>query len=75
MSNFLKLNLGDLGRGLVVAVFAAVFTQLASVLNTPGFELAGFDWTETLRIAFAAAVGYLSKNMLTDSSGKFMGRM
>jgi len=75
MSPFLKLNSGDFVRGLVVAVLAAVFTQLAAVLNAPGFDLSLFDWQETIKIAFASGVGYISKNLLTDGSGKFLGKV
>lgn len=73
-SDFLRLNKGDFTRGLVVAVLAAVFTQLAAALNAPGFELTSFDWAETLKIAFASAVGYISKNLLTDADGRILGR-
>lgn len=74
MSNFLRLNLGDVGRGLIVAVLAAIFTQLAATFNAPGFELASFDWSETVKIAFASAIGYLGKNLLTDNNGRVLGR-
>ena len=74
MSELGKLNIGDLGRGLLVAVLAAVFMQLASALNTPGFDLTAYDWTETLRIAFAAGIGYLGKNLITSADGKILGK-
>lgn len=74
MPSLFRLNQGDFLRGLVVAVLAAVFTQLAAVANTPGFDIMLFDWTETLKIAVAAAVGYVSKNFLTDSEGKIFGK-
>ena len=69
----LQLNSGDFLRGLVVAVLATAFAQLATALNTPGFDILTFDWTETVKIAFASGVGYISKNFLTDANGKFLG--
>lgn len=68
-----RIGLNDVGKGLMVAVFAAVFTQLASALNTPGFDFATFDWIGLFKIAMASCVGYLAKNFLTDSQGNILG--
>lgn len=74
-SNFLKLNIQDLSRGLVVAVLAAIFTSLALMLNSPDFSFATFEYGEVLRIAIITALSYLSKNLLSDESGKVLGKI
>ena len=38
------LKMGDLGRGLAVAILAAVFMQLGTVMNVPGCDFGSFDW-------------------------------
>jgi hypothetical protein len=72
-NGILKFHTRDFLNGLIVAVLAAVFTQLATVLNAPGFDFAAFNWEETAKISFAATMAYLSKNLLTDNNGDFMG--
>ena len=72
-SEMFTLKLGDLGRGLAVAILAAVFMQLGTVMNVPGFDFGSFDWGETIKVAVAAAMGYLGKNFLTDKNGKILG--
>lgn len=74
-SEFLKLNSKDFVRGLAVAVGAAVFSQLASWFNVPGFDIATADWSELIRIGVGAAIGYLSKNLLTDDRGRLFGKI
>ena len=73
MSSLLHLNLGDFWRGAVVAVLAVIFTYLAGVMNAPGFEFSSLNVQEILKMAITAFVAYMSKNLLTDSSGKILG--
>lgn len=63
---------GDFGKGLVVAILAAVAMQLLVVLNVPGFDLLTFDWSETIRIALASGIGYLAKNLATSNQGNVL---
>lgn len=72
-SKLFRVNFGDVGRGIVVAVFAAVLAKLAAVVNVPGFSFASYDWTSLIGVAVSACVGYLSKNFFTDSSGTVLG--
>lgn len=72
-SKFLKLNGSDFVKGLVIAVFGAVFVALAQAFNLPGFDYATFDWTLVGQVAISAALSYLGKNLLTDRNGSFMG--
>lgn len=67
------LKLGDFGRGLLVAVLAAVAAQLLLMLNVPGFSFETFQWAETFRIALVSGLGYLLKNLATDNQGNVLG--
>jgi hypothetical protein len=70
-SKFLRLNRRDFIRGLIVTVICTLITGIYQVLAS-GFE---FNWI-TLKPVVIAAVGagisYLTKNLLTNSAGKFM---
>lgn len=68
-----KLEWADFGRGLLVAVLATVVAQLLLVLNAPGFSFETFQWAETFRIALVSGLGYLLKNLATDSQGNLFG--
>jgi hypothetical protein len=72
-SNMFKLNLQDVAKGLIVAVLAAVVTFLGNALNAPGFDFVTFDWGTLLSVAMTAGLGYLAKNFLSDTQGKFGG--
>lgn len=69
-SNFLNLNLTDLTKGLVVAVLTAVITYLYKALQSGDFT--SLDWKIVGTTALIAAIGYLSKNLLTNSEGQVM---
>lgn len=73
MSQLFTLESNDFIKGLVVFVLSAVFTWLAQVFDTPGFDLATFSWIEGVRVAFVAALAYLAKNFATDDQGKVLG--
>lgn len=72
-SKILRLNLKDVSRGAVTAVVAAVVFTLGGVMNQTGFDLFSADWgiilTSSLNAAVAAFIGYLGKNLMTDSEG------
>lgn len=74
VSGFGKLVKSDFLKGLVTALFAAVFMTLAGFVQQPDFNLFTADWGAILGMAmnagFAALVGYLGKNLLTDSKGE-----
>ncbi len=72
-SKLFRLNVSDLWKGLVVAVFAAVFVYLGDVFSLPGFDVMTFDWASVLNIALTAGVAYVAKNLLTSEDGKFAG--
>lgn len=68
-----SLNFKDLAKGLLVAVFAAIIASIGQALNAPGFDFATFNYSQLLSVALTAGIGYLTKNFLTDSSGKIAG--
>lgn len=68
-SSFLKLNLNDLLKGLVVAVGVVVLGLLQQGLQVHGLDFAAYDWAGILDVAWKAAVAYLGKNLLSDSEG------
>jgi len=73
MSNIFTLTKFDWVKGVVVAVFAAIITSLASAVNVPGFDFATFDWGNLIQVAVVAGIAYLSKNFLTTSNGDLVG--
>lgn len=78
-SNFFNLNWGDILRGLAVAVLAGIALPVLAVIQTPGFDVATVNWSGILNLAIngglAAMAAYLTKNLLTDSSGKMLGKV
>lgn len=77
MSSFLTLNYKDFGKGIIVAIIASVLAWLYQSVSAPGFHLSDFltiDWSELLKVAVEAGIAYLSKNLVTDSSGKVLGK-
>lgn len=67
-----QLAWSDIGKGLVVAVFASVAMYLLGVLNTPSFDFSLINWTEIGRVALSSGLGYLVKNLVTDNQGNFL---
>lgn len=67
-SEFLKLNIGDFIRGLIVAVFAAILVPISQTIESGSLT---FDWAAMGKMALAAAIAYLGKNLLTNSRGSF----
>lgn len=73
MSNLFKLNLNDLGKGVVVAVLIAVLQLVLSLLQNKGLELKVEDLKSIVDVALKGGMAYLLKNLLTDSSGNVLG--
>lgn len=75
-SGLWTLKMQDLVRGLVTAVFAAVFTWLYGIVSMPDFQigmLLSVDWGEVIQISLTTGMAYLAKNFFTDSEGKVFG--
>ena len=70
-SGFLRLQMQDLFKGLVVAVGGAVFAIIQPLITTGQFH---FDWKYIGTIALGAAVSYLGKNFLTNNRGQILAK-
>ena len=65
MSNFLKLNIQDLIKGLVVSILSAVITLILGLLQN-GMSI---DWKTVGITALIAGLSYILKNFLSSSDG------
>ena len=74
-SALFRLNVQDVVRGLTVAVLVVVLGALQQALTAHGLDLASYDWSAIIDVAWKAAVAYLGKNFLSDDSGKVLGRI
>jgi len=79
-----KLSLGDLWRGLVMAIIAPVTIAILGVFSrviTSDFDVFSLDFialfkdlTNVFIIAsYSAGASYLLKNLATDDNGNFLG--
>jgi hypothetical protein len=70
-SKFLRLNWRDFLNGIIVAIFCSFITGLYQIIANGGIV----NWI-TLKPVVIAAIGagvsYLTKNLLTNSKGKFL---
>ncbi len=71
MSMLWKLNTSDFVKGIITAVLTAVLTSVYEVIKTGSFAI---NWSSVLLVGLAAGIGYVLKNLGTDSEGKFAGR-
>jgi len=72
-SQLFRVNLGDLGRGLLVAVLSTVFLAFGTALNAENFSFASFDYAGLIQVAMASGMAYVVKNFVTDSQGTILG--
>jgi len=70
MSNFGKLDLQDLLKGLIIAVLAVVTSSLTVIFDAGHFPTSA-EWLSIGKIAGTAAVSYLLKNLFTNNTGDF----
>lgn len=72
----LKLKLGDLVRGLAVAILTGAWLAIAG-LFVQGFDVFTADWAAIGKLSvnggFFALAGYISKNLLTADNGRLLG--
>lgn len=71
MSDLFKLDWRDLIKGAVVSVLTSVLAFILDALNK-GVDL---DLKTIGTLALSAFIGYLLKNLGTDSSGKLGGKI
>jgi len=79
MSDMLKLNSSDFKQGLVMAVIGGFFLPILAAIQTPGFDITTVNWSSVFALALNGAIAsfasYLTKNLFTDSDGKFLGKL
>jgi hypothetical protein len=68
-SSLFTLNSKDWIKGLVVAVLTAVITVVYSTIQTGTLVL---DWKSISIAGISAALAYITKNLLTNSSDQFL---
>ena len=69
-SGLFKLNFQDLGKGLVMAVIAA----LLSYFSNPSLDLKAIDWNYIFHVALTSGLAYLGKNLISDQNGAVLGK-
>ena len=69
-SKFFALNGKDFVNGLVVAVLAAVFAYFSPIINSADFSWTQVDWGQFFNIIIVSVMGYMTKNLFSDSEGK-----
>lgn len=73
------LKLGDIFRGFVVAILTGAFIAILGIIGAENFDVFTADWVAIGRTmvngGFAAFVGYIAKNLLTDNSGRILGKI
>ena len=72
-SKFLRLNRQDFIKGLIVVMFCTFITGFYQLIANGGT----INWLTVKPVIIAAigsGVSYLTKNLLTNSKGKFMTR-
>jgi hypothetical protein len=70
-SKFLRLNSRDFINGLIIVVFCTFLTGFYQLIANGGV----INWMTIKPVVIAAigsGVSYLTKNLLTNSKGKFM---
>lgn len=72
-SKLFRVNLGDIGRGTLIAVLSAVFVSFGTALNAENFSFASFNYASLFQVAVASFMAYLVKNFATDSEGTILG--
>lgn len=66
MSNFMSLNGKDLLKGLVIAALVVVLGNLETILSAGKLPTAD-QWASIAKMAGAAVISYLVKNLFTNS--------
>lgn len=64
-----QLNWNDLLKGLIMAVLGAVIGLVSASVDAGSID---FNWSAIGKAALIAGIGYLCKNLLTNSNDQFM---
>lgn len=80
-----KINLGDVGCGLIMAVtaplFVAITVLLGAIISAPGFDAWAVDYhalfhnlvNVSIVASYGGFVGYIGKNFFTSEQGNVLG--
>lgn len=66
-SVFMNLNLADFGKGLLLAVLTSVLTIVYTTIQSGNLSI---DWTLVGTTALTSGLGYIIKNLFTNSDGQ-----
>lgn len=66
-SDFLKLNLNDFLRGLIIAVLTPIFIHVQEIIKTGTLNL---NWEQIAIEAVGGFTAYILKNFLTPANKK-----
>jgi hypothetical protein len=69
MSTFGKLDSQDFLKGALVAIFASILASLSSILDAGALPTVA-EWWDIAKVAGSALLGYLTKNLFTNSAGE-----
>jgi hypothetical protein len=69
-SAFGKLNKNDIVKGVIVAILTALVASLYNGLETGGLSLTWLYFKPIVLSSLGAGLGYLLKNVLTNSNGQ-----
>lgn len=68
-STLFTLDNKDFIKGLLVAILSSVITILYNTIQSGSLT---FDWKAIGTMALTSALGYILKNLLTNSTGEFL---
>lgn len=74
-SGLLKLNLGDLGKGLVLVLLLAGLEGVSAVFKVNGLDVSLDNFSPVLDMLVKCGAAYLLKNVFSAENGKFVGRI
>lgn len=70
-SGFLKLQVADFVKGLLLAILTSVITIISTTIEAGSLT---FDWKLIGKVALVSALGYLTKNLFTNNKGQFAAK-
>jgi hypothetical protein len=65
------INFKDLAKGFITSVFTGILTALVVITESGSFPTYN-EFIGILKISLIAGIGYLIKNILTNSDDKFL---
>jgi len=66
-SPFLNIDLNDFSKGLLVAVLTSVISIIYTTISSGTLNI---DWHFVLSTALTSGLGYIVKNLFTNSNGE-----